>query len=91
MLASTPAGLALLAALGIYGVLTHIVARRVREFGIRIAVGATPARISERFRRRGCTHRVSALPSEWSARSCRPARARGCCLVAAPRPYLSRL
>jgi ABC-type antimicrobial peptide transport system permease subunit len=40
------AGLALLlAGLGIYGVLTEVVARRVREFGIRIAVGATPARI----------------------------------------------
>src|SRR2546428_9668387 len=44
--ASVFAGCALLlATLGIYGVLTQIVARRVREFGIRIAVGATPARI----------------------------------------------
>lgn len=35
----------LLAALGIYGALSHNVRRRTREFGIRITVGATPARI----------------------------------------------
>jgi putative ABC transport system permease protein len=38
------AGLALLlASLGLYGVVSHLTARRSREFGVRLAVGATPA------------------------------------------------
>jgi putative ABC transport system permease protein len=33
----------LLASLGLYGVVSHLTARRSREFGVRLAVGATPA------------------------------------------------
>ncbi|HEX3875369.1 MAG TPA: ABC transporter permease [Bryobacteraceae bacterium] len=35
----------LLASIGLYGVVSHLTARRSHEFGIRLAVGATPAHI----------------------------------------------
>jgi ABC-type antimicrobial peptide transport system permease subunit len=33
------------ASIGLYGVVSHLTARRSREFGIRLAVGATPAHL----------------------------------------------
>jgi predicted permease len=46
---------AMLAALGIYGLLSYVVAQRSREIGIRMAVGARPADIAQMIGRQSLT------------------------------------
>jgi predicted permease len=46
---------ALMAAIGIHGVLAYAVTRRTREIGLRVAVGANPARVAAGIIREGLT------------------------------------
>jgi macrolide transport system ATP-binding/permease protein len=73
----------LLAAIGLYGVIAFSVARRTREIGIRIAIGARPRAVLAGVMRQGLTLAVLGLAAGFmaSARAIRSsgARRRWCC------------
>jgi ABC-type antimicrobial peptide transport system permease subunit len=72
---ATLAGVALvMAALGVYGVIAHGTAQRTREFGVRIAVGATPATLARLVARDaavviGAGIAAGLVGAAWSARA----------------------
>ncbi len=49
---------ALLAALGIYGLMSYVVRQRQKEIGVRIALGAEPASVTRMIMLRGMSHAV---------------------------------
>jgi ABC-type antimicrobial peptide transport system permease subunit len=61
----------LLAVIGIHGVLAYSVSRRTREFGVRIAVGANPARVAGAVIREAAVLTLvglaAGIPAAWAA------------------------
>jgi predicted permease len=51
----------LLAAIGLYGLLSHMVAQQRQEIGIRLALGATPNRVKRTILTRGMAHTALGL------------------------------
>ena len=74
----------LLAAIGLYGLMAYGVAQRARDIGIRMALGAAPARCVRMVLGQGLRSRRSASASassgRWPARGCWP----GCSSASAP-------
>ena len=54
-----------MAVIGLYGVVAYAVSRRTREIGIRLAVGATPARVMRMVLNQGAVFTALGWRSDW--------------------------
>lgn len=66
IVAAFAATAALLAGIGLYGVVSYSVARQRREIGIRVALGASPRRVLRLIVRRGLALAIIGIIVGWS-------------------------
>ncbi|MGB9456716.1 MAG: ABC transporter permease [Bryobacteraceae bacterium] len=79
----------LLAAIGLYGVLSFLVAQRTREIGVRIALGASPRQIARMAVQQAGVWTVAGMATGWAASAGLARLARGALFQVSPFDPLS--
>ncbi|MGB7758362.1 MAG: FtsX-like permease family protein, partial [Bryobacteraceae bacterium] len=79
----------LLAAIGLYGVLSFLVAQRTREIGLRIALGASPGRIARMAVHQAGVWTLAGMVAGWAASAALARLARGALFQVSPLDPLS--
>jgi len=79
----------LLAAIGLYGVLSFLVAQRTREIGVRIALGAAPGQIARMAVHQAGLWTVAGMAAGWAASAALGRIARGALFQVSPFDPLS--
>ena len=79
----------LLAAIGLYGVLSFLVAQRTREIGVRIALGASPGRIARMAVHQAGVWILAGMAAGWAASAALGRIARGALFQISPFDPLS--
>jgi predicted permease len=79
----------LLAAIGLYGVLSFLVAQRTREIGVRIALGATPGQIARMAVHQAGLWTLAGMAAGWAASAALGRIARGALFQVSPFDPLS--
>ena len=79
----------LLAAIGLYGVLSFLVAQRTREIGVRIALGATPGQIARMAVRQAAAWTLAGMAAGWAGSAALARLARGALFQVSPFDPLS--